>query len=549
MTLFNLEHVNYFYPDRSQAAIRDLSLSIHEGEFILVLGPSGSGKSTFAKLLCGLVPSFYGGKLNGQVTFRNSALTPDHFSRGDISMLFQNPERQIVTDRVEREIVYGMENLGLPRDGMRRRFSEIVQYLNLHSLIHKSTHSLSGGEKQKVVLASILAMSSKVLILDEPTSQLDPIAAEEVLLLLKRLHQDFGYTIILVEHRNDECFQLAERILFFDQGELKKDLALPDFLRSVDSDSRVYLPKISQVFHAWGMERIPVSVSEGQRLLKSMILEPLPQENSEQKEIKENSASFIFENVCFQYPTEKPVFDKLNVTFPKKKATAILGANGAGKSTLLKLGAGIVSPTFGKIRCEATRSKIGYVGQQPDDYLFHDRVYDECAFTLKNYGILNEALIFEVLKELGMDTYAERNPRDLSFSERLRVTIASILVLEPEIIFLDEPVRGLDAKLKQIWGEMFQKWVNEKNRTVVFVTQDVDFAAEFSDHLILMNHGQIIAQGTTQSILEKGLFFTPHVQRLFTHTTRSVMSVSQAIQILKNNLLSPTTTLGDDRSL
>ncbi len=547
MNLFELNQVTYFYPDEPQAAILDLSLQMNEGEFVLVIGSSASGKSTFVKLLSGLIPSFYGGKLQGKIYFKGKLLTGEVLKNGEMGMLFQNPERQIVTDLVERELVYGMENLGMPRNEMRKRFSEMVQYFNLRTLIHRSTHSLSGGEKQKVVLASVLAMGCRILILDEPTSELDPVTAEEVFALLKKLHQDFGYTVILVEHRSDECFALAERVLFFDKGQLKRDFSVSDFLHLRDAETHAYLPKVSQIFTMAEIDKVPVSISEGRKVLKEMGDFPssTKAENSREKITQNIPPAISFDHVCFQYERKTPFLERLNLTLPKRKSIAIVGENGAGKSTLLKLAVGMMAPQFGEIRCcgrllqdfskEQRGRMIGYVGQQPDDYLIHDRVFEECAFTLKNFDISNDSMIQHVLSELGLSGHTQKNPRDLSFSERLRVAIASLLVLQPEILLLDEPVRGLDPHLKQVWGEMFRRWVSEKNRTVIFATQDIDFAAEFSDHLIWMSAGGMVDSGPTHVVLENNLFFIPQASRLFQNFQKGIWTMTEAVQMLKHH--------------
>ncbi len=551
MSLFNLDHVTYFYPGKARAAIQDLSIQINEGEFLLVLGPSASGKSSFVRLLSALIPSFYGGTLQGRVFFRDKLVSTEALAKGEIGVLFQNPERQIVTDRVDCELVYGMENLGMSRREMQKRAAEMIQYFNLRAFLHRSTNSLSGGEKQKTVLASVLAMGCRVLILDEPTSQLDPVAAEEVFALLRRFHQDFGYTIILVEHRSDECFALAERILFFDEGKLKRDLPALEFLNSLDSGMVPYLPQVSQVFAMAGVETIPVSVSDGQKMLKEMVSSRNDGELETQAEVcdEDSRIAISFDRVCFRYKDQPPFFERLNLTLPRGKSIAILGENGAGKSTLLKLAAGILTPQVGDVRWDGFRLEdfskekrgrmIGYVGQQPDDYLIHDCVFEECAFTLKNYGISNDTLIHQVLDELGIGASLKSNPRDLSFGERMRVAIASVLVMQPDILLLDEPVRGLDAHLKHVWGKMFQQWVSEKNRTVIFVTQDIDFAAQFSDYLIWVGAGAIVDGGPTRAVLENNLFFVPQAKRLFRNFHKNIWTVREAVQALKDNQSRP----------
>ena len=556
MNLFDLTNVSYYYPNQDGPALDRISATIEEGEWVLVLGASGSGKSTFARLLTGLLPDFYGGTLIGNVSFRAEPLTGRQNLAREIGFVFQDTERQMLAESVMSELVFGMENLGLPPQEMRKRLAEVIGYLNLRGLCKRKTKTLSGGEKQRIVLGAILAMGPRVLVLDEPTARLDPIASEEVFQLLHKLHQDLGYTILLIEHETDCCLPLADRILYFEDGKITRDLSRHEFVSAARGKESLYLPKVTQAFQKMMCGALPVTVGEGRKWLaqnEPPALGRAEAPNRDSRHIPSCSAppAISMRNVSFSYSKETPLFQRLSLNIPAGQIVAIIGENGAGKSTLLKLAAGCVTLQTGEIRIFHENihklsgplkvRTIGYLSQQPDEYLFHDTVYEELAFTLRHADLPVNGNVHDTLRLLDMDMHAQRNPRDLSVGERERVALASILVTNPKLLLLDEPTRGIEPRRKESWSKRLKQWVRKECRSVVLVTQDIELVAECADSVVMLSRGELIAEGPSREVFEQNLFFSPQMNRLFRGYSRGVLTRHDARIRLRsmNQVLEP----------
>jgi len=542
MSLYKLDHITYTYPTRHKPSLVDLSLSIGAGEFVLVIGPSGGGKSTFVRLLAGMIPDFYGGKLTGSISFHEKPLLQQKNLVEEVGMVFQNPEKQMLAERVEKELVLGMENLGRSRPEMQKNLTDVSHLLDLGLLHDRKTASLSGGEKQRVVIGALLAMGPRVLILDEPTSQLDPRGSAAVLATLKKLHRECGYTVVLVEHRTDECFPLADRVLFIESGEVVHDEPTRDFATKVDSKYRSYLPKVTQWFAEREMSNLPLSLTDAKRRLKQ---HPFIRSSSDSKSFETGSThpsnglkvrrfAVALSHVDFAHSSRKQQFSDFTLEVPQNQLVIILGENGAGKSTLLRLIAGLLKAHTGDIRVqgklvdtlssvERVRS-IGYLPQQSDSYLFHDTVEEELQFTLQNANLDDDRAIARTLEWFEIEKYIHHNPRDLSVGERLRVAMAAVLVSNPQLLLLDEPTRGLEPPRKQKLGRLLLQWLGAKDRTIVLVTQDVEFVAEFSDWVVLLENGQVSAQGLKTQVMTQDSMFVSHLTRLFTGVSNEVVS-------------------------
>ncbi len=484
MNLFELDSVGYFYPQRKKPSLQKVSFSVREGEFILILGSSGSGKSTVARILGGLIPEYYGGHLEGKVFYQGKSIAECKDLRRNVGIVFQNPERQILAQCVENEITLGMENLGFPREEMGRRLNEVLGFLNLESLRHRETFTLSGGEKQRVILGAVLAMGPNTLILDEPTSQLDPKAAEEFLSILRRLHREFGYTVILIEHKIEHCYASAERVLFFDDGRLVVDDTALAFMKNAVGHQIHYVPKMTEEFQE-------------------------PSRNDRWIDQQRNHA-ISCQNVSFSYSAKTSFLDRIDLKIHKGFITAIVGENGAGKSTLLKLLAGLIRPFSGKILIEdkpiesflpSERVRtIGYLPQQPDDFLFNDTVEEELNFTLRSAHISEQGKLEQILNLFDIEPFRYLHPKALSVGERERVALASVWIASPKILLLDEPTRGLGPDRRSFWAAMLRQFVSVPGHTVVFVSQDIEFVAASADHVIVMDRGVVKINSTLQEI-------------------------------------------------
>ncbi|MDH7508653.1 MAG: energy-coupling factor transporter ATPase [Methanomassiliicoccales archaeon] len=467
--MIQIENVTFSYPDSSEPAIRNISIEIREGEFILIVGKSGCGKSTLCRTLNGLVPHFYGGTFSGSVTIDgiDTKKTSPSKLAGTIGMIFQDPENQLVMTNVENELAFGLENIGLPVEKIRERIEQYISYFGLRNFGNRFIPELSGGEKQKVALASILAMQPKYLILDEPTSQLDGENAQAFLESIKNLNVSMGITIILVEHRLERCLQYADRVIFMKNGKVEFDGKREEAIPYLKREKIIY----------------PFSRT-------------VDQLNPHQEVILEAN------DIWFSYGNSH-VLRGLNLSARKGEILAITGANGSGKSTLLKNLNGLLKPEKGSVylfgknvsgRSTAElASLIGYLSQNPNDYLFEKNLQKELEFTLTNLRIAKtewEERISWTLSILDLSKYRKTFPRDLSCGERERAALASILVAKPRILALDEPTRGLDQWNKAKLGQIL-KSLQREGVTTIIVTHDLRFIAEYASRVLKLHDGRL----------------------------------------------------------
>lgn len=554
MELFKIKNLTYFYPEGKISALERINISIDEGDFILIEGPSGGGKTTLARFLGGFIPDFYGGNIEGEVYFKDKLIF--EWDRKEIhkqiGMVFQNPEKQIIMGEVERDLAFGLENLGVEPKVMVRRINETLNFLGLIKLKKRLSNELSSGEKQKIAIGSILAMMPRVLILDEPSSQLDPAAAEEIFGILRRLNQEHGFTIILIEQRLERCFHLANRVLLIDNGMVVYDKAPRTFSKKAARDYNYFVPSITRFFASRGFSDIPLNVSEARKLMNKIAINP--KKNFTPKEITENLSSkkdnaiasqehFIsLKNIKFSYNNSTEVLKNINLNVNRAEFLSILGENGAGKSTLLKIIAGILKPQQGKIMIGQKQietlsnkekcKKIGYLSQDPNDYLFNDTVEQELMYTIKNLGIDNRDIIKDALESLNITNHRYSYPRDLSTGERQRVALGTILVTNPSLVILDEPTRGLDCFLKKRLGEFLRTLIEKNGVSVILVTQDVEFAAEFSQRVILLSEGRIIEDGNKFDVFHGNLFYSTQINKLFNGIVDNIITSKQAEKVI-----------------
>ncbi|GAB4263624.1 MAG: energy-coupling factor transporter ATPase [Thermincola ferriacetica] len=560
MPLFEIKNLIYYYPDIEKPALNNINLTIEEGEFLLVAGGSGSGKSSLARALAGLIPDFYGGKFGGKVLFQGRNLREiDRRSLArEVGIVFQDPEKQLVMTSVEAEIAFGLENLSLPQDEMFRRVAEVMSFLDLSAVKDEFTGNLSGGQKQRLALASVLAMQPKVLILDEPTSQLDPVAAEELLNLVKRLNEEMGLTIILIEQRLERCFHVADRLIIMERGEILKDGEADEVARWEVEKSIPFIPPVAKFFASLGASAIPLTVKEGRKALKPYYAmpgaranrtAPAPLPNKRDLKVRgkpgqENRENTIVElkNVWFTYPGGREALRNVNCRIEQKEFVVILGENAAGKSTLLKHVAGLLKPGRGSVSVMGRETGktplaelaryVGYLSQNPNDYLFQDTVEEELLFTLKNFGLSDFGRIENLLDKLNLSHYRTANPRDLSSGERQRVALAAVLASRPQLLLLDEPTRGIDYRLKNELGDLLSE-LREEGITIIMVTHDIEFAAEYADRVILMFDGRVVNTGSKREVLGGSVFYSPQMSRLFRGTVDGILTVAEAIEELR----------------
>ncbi len=521
MIYFN--HLTYTYPAASRPALADVTLRIAEGEFALVVGPSGAGKSTLLRCLNGLVPHFTGGAVSGRVAVAGHdpvAEGPQALSRV-VGFVFQDPEAQFVVDRVEDEIAFALENRAVPPSEMRTRVEEVLDLLYLIPLRDRPLESLSGGEKQRVAIAAALALRPHILALDEPTSQLDPRSAEEVLSALVRLNRDLGLTVILSEHRLERVLPHANRLIYLPgPGKPVLNGQPRQVLRQMD-----LTPPLVTLGKALGWDPLPLTIEEG-RHFAAKSQPPIP--NPQPPISNPQSPILQVEGLFFNY-NGTPVLHGVSLAVSAGKLVALMGRNGSGKTTLLKCIVGLLRPKQGRITlageslagqetADICRS-ISYLPQEPDMLLFADTVADELAVTLRNHGLTEDSPIApaDLLARLGLSDLVASYPRDLSVGQRQRVALGAVTVTQPRILLLDEPTRGLDYAAKRELARLLQEWQAE-GAGVLLVTHDVELVAQAADRVVILDQGAVVADGSPADVLTGSSLFAPQVARLFPGT-------------------------------
>ncbi|RJR32749.1 MAG: ATP-binding cassette domain-containing protein [Deltaproteobacteria bacterium] len=541
--MIKIKGLTFFYGDAREPALKNINLTVGDGEFILIAGPSGGGKSSLARCLNGLVPHFYGGRLKGRIevegleTIRHA---PKELATR-VGMVFQDPENQLVTTDVEREIAFGLENLALPRPEIAKRIEEALDTVGVAGLRCRSLHELSGGEKQKVAIASVLALKPRVLVLDEPTSELDPQGAEEVLSILQRLNDELGLTVILVEHRLERVIHLVDRLVVLSAGEIIADGRPQEVLEARYEElvrAGVGVPPLIVLIQKLKergvpIERIPLTVKEGRAVLESVFREgivhphpdSLPSREREEKHTEEQAEPAIeIENLWHAYQQDQPVLKGISLRISRGEFIAVMGRNAAGKSTLIKHFNGLLKPLQGRVRVFGRDTRgatvaemarhVGYVFQNPNDHLFADTVAEEIAFTLKLTGCGDiPRRVEETLARFNLARYKDQYPHFLSGGEKQRLALASVLVAQPPVLVLDEPTRGMDHRLKNELMQFLDDYRKGGN-IVILVTHDVETAVACAERVILLSEGKVVVDGNKKEVLSRALLFSPQINRV-----------------------------------
>jgi energy-coupling factor transport system ATP-binding protein len=515
--MIRFDKVSVTYEGATHPMLRDIDLELFEGEMVLVVGRTGSGKTTFLQTINGLMPHFTGGTLSGRVTIdgRDTQSNPPRELADLVGVVPQDPASGFVADTVEEELAFGMEALNLPNDVMRKRVEETLDLLSLAPLRNRALATLSGGEQQRVAIASALVAHPKVLVLDEPTSALDPIAAEEVLSILHRLVHDLSLTVIIAEHKLERVIQFADRIVQIN-GAGSTMVGTPE---QILMNSPI-APPIVELARALGLNQIGTSVREMRRLT-SQFRETHAAEIVETKSTSHNSIIEI-KDLTISYG-EKTAISNVTTDIYDNEIVAIMGRNGAGKSSLLKAIAGISHNDSGsvivnghdsqKLFNKLRRQHIGFVPQEPSDLLYAQTVNDEC----KQADTDNEIALgttFKLLQQLVPGVSATTHPRDLSEGQRLGLALSVVLSSNPALLILDEPTRGLDYQAKRILTRILIEFARTYNKSVVIATHDVELVAELATRTIFIADGDIVADGPTIDVLLSSPAFAPQVSKV-----------------------------------
>lgn len=496
--------------------VRDLNIAVRDGEFLVVIGPTGSGKSTILKAIDGLIPHFSGGEMTGDVLVAGKSIrtaTPTDLA-STVGYVGQNPAQSFVTDRVEDEIAYAMENLGIDAITMRRRVEDVLDLLNLHEVREENLRSLSGGQQQRVAIASVLAASPQVLVLDEPTSALDPGSAEEVLSSLTRLVHDVGLTVIIAEHRLERVLPFADRILSL--GSESVELATPAEIMKTS----IIAPPIVELGRLANWQPLPVTVRQARRMAGPLIEQlrgvELPLEVG-----VGGALCATLEEVSVRYGGHRAL-DAVSWNLHAGSITALMGRNGSGKTSLLNVLSGLITPTKGRgviegrepssMRPAERIHRVGLVPQDPGSLLYCQSVAQECETADREHG-LNPGSTWETLLNLDARLEPERHPRDLSEGQRLQLALAVVLAAQPQVLLLDEPTRGLDYQAK--WSLCCQlTGLRSHGLAILLSTHDVELAASIADHTVVLASGEIIAGGITRDVVRQTPAFAPQVSKV-----------------------------------
>lgn len=532
--MIEFSNVSLIYPNSINTVLEDLSFTVAEGEFVLVIGATGLGKSSLLRLINGLVPHHTGGILAGEVSVDGTStrsVKPGALAHL-VGIVGQNPLNGFVTDTVEEELAFGLEALNFPPDVMRKRVEEVLDLMSLAALRSRSITSLSGGEQQRVAIGSALVMHPKVLVLDEPTSALDPIAAEEVLSILQRLVHDLSLTVIVAEHRLERVIHFADRIIYIQaNGETK--IGTP---QEILKDSEI-APPIVHLARALDLPEVALSVREMRRatqpfrekLLKIDVVTGSKFEGTGKELVKIKKLSLSYEN--------SEVLHDISLNIHEGEIVAIMGRNGAGKSSLLRSMVGIVTTYEGQIEIDgrapnnlkaADRSRsIGFIPQEPSDLLYGQSVGQECTQADKDNRVLPGTTL-ELLQKLVPGISPSTHPRDLSEGQRLALALSVVLSAKPNLLVLDEPTRGLDYSAKA-------SLINQlRGHTVVLATHDVELVAEFATRVIFIAEGEIVADGSTIDVLLSSPAFAPQIAKVMSPSPW--LTVNDVIKVVGTSL-------------
>ena len=494
--LFRLSGFGFTYPQQRRPALTGVDLTIRSGEFWVLCGPSGCGKSTLLRQLKTVLTPH--GVTEGEVYFQGTPLrdVPLRQQAADIGFVLQSPEHQVVTDKVWHELAFGLESLGCDTPSIRRRVAEMASFFGIQDWFHKSVDELSGGQKQLLSLASVMVMQPKVLILDEPTSQLDPIAAADFLQTLGRINRELGTTVLLTEHRLEEALPLATDAAVLDGGRLLCTGTPSEVGRQLRDRGHGMFLAMPAAMRVWASVRsdapCPVTVREGRDFLqiwhKDHVLRPLPEEARPARGEPVLEGRGLF----FRYEPGLPdVVKGLDITVRRGEFMALLGGNGAGKTTSLHLLSGALTPQRGEVK---RTGRIGALPQNPQALFVKKTVREDLCEVFDGQRIdpaLKEQRIAQAVSLCRLTELLDRHPYDLSGGEQQRAALAKVLLLNPEIILMDEPTKGMDGFYKQKLAGIL-KSLTAEGRTILMVSHDIEFCAEFGDTCALFFYGSIV---------------------------------------------------------
>ncbi|WP_455682718.1 ABC transporter ATP-binding protein [Thomasclavelia sp.] len=499
--MYKIENFSFTYPEEG-TVIKNISFGVNEGDFVVISGKSGCGKTTLLKhLKPSLKPK---GEVDGLVILNEEIENDDT----KIGFVFQDPNDQIVMDKVWHEIAFGLENIAIPLKQMKRRVGEIVNYFNLQNIINKDAQSLSGGEKQLVNLASVMVMNPKVILLDEATAQLDPVNREEFIKILKQINDDFNVTIVFVEHQLEGLLNVANRLIVMDEGKIVIDndikSAVSEMLaKEIFVESLPNYVRISSL-----TDELCLSVKEARKALFDF-------DDFDIKDIEDVDTGILMEIRDLNFGHDDVVLKNLDLDIKQNEILSIVGANGSGKSTFLRCIADLVK-FQGKITKVGYVDKIGYLPQDPTTLFLSDKVIDDLLAVDESMKSVELQL-----NNLGISDLKEKHPFDLSGGQKQLVALAKVLLTKPQLLLLDEPTKGIDAFSKEHLAALIRGL--SKHMTIVVASHDLEFVAKISDRVAMIFNGQMESVDTMRQFFSNNIFYTTTINKIMRQNNSEVV--------------------------
>lgn len=532
MESFKIENLSFTYPERSTKALDNVNMIVEQGEFVTLCGKSGCGKTTLLRLLKSTLAPF--GEVKGNIFFQGKPLSQYDTGKqaAAIGFVMQNPDNQIVTDKVWHELAFGLESLGFSTPEIRSRVAEMASFFGIQNWFYNKVTDLSGGQKQLLNLASVMVMQPSVLILDEPTSQLDPIAAQEFLKTIEKINRELGTTVILTEHRLEDAFPISDRVIVMDKGRIIADdspVKVGKALKSLNHDMYDALPTPMRIYGALESDfEYPLTVRDGRAWLEKYSADnKLHNELIPKKpKIPEGETVVEIKDAWFRYDKDLPdVIKGLDLSVKKGELFAVVGGNGTGKSTMLSLVSGLNTAYRGEVLIKGRniskisglyRGLLGVLPQNPQSLFVKKTVYLDLMEILSGKNLSKEEKedkVRNIAAICQIENLLESHPYDLSGGEQQRAALAKVLLLSPEILLLDEPTKGMDAYFKEEFAGIIKN-LKSNCVTVIMVSHDIEFCAEYADRCALVFDGSIISSGVPREFFAGKNFYTTSANRM-----------------------------------
>jgi ATPase components of various ABC-type transport systems, contain duplicated ATPase len=534
-----LHNVSYYYPNAPEPSMRMINLTVKKGTFIGIMGAAGAGKTTLSLCLNGLIPQLLEGKLTGQVIVAGLDVkkTPVQSLAKILGLVLQDPESQIIGRTVEEDTAFGPRNFLVPLEEIQRRINHTLEKVRLQGYNQRLTQELSGGEKQRLAIAGVLVMEPEILVLDEPTSELDPVGRSEIYETLDDLRRQKELTILLVDHSSEELLKKADEIVVLNQGELVWRGDPTELFRSIPLLRKFGIKPLPVSLLGWALyekgwvsfDEIPLNISSAEHLIRGLLrrhgslsdkLQSLPhlrpqKMGSFQTSETQTENSVLIRDLDYQYNSDQPALQGINLTIKTGEFVALIGKNGAGKTTLAKHLNGLLKPTCGDVIVEGMNTlnydtsqlakTIGYVFQNPDHQIFSVTVEKELEYGLKNAGYKGREIkerVDQVLKLTGLEQYRQVHPYTLGKGERQMIAVASILVIKPKILVVDEPTTGSDWAGVQTMMALISQ-LHLAGTTIIMISHDMDLVAQNAQRVIVLKDGGIVLDGSPQDVFSQ----------------------------------------------